>query len=509
MILSEISLVDWSKATFAITGAFWGLYIPLLMGLSILVVMMESVYINTGNLEWKKISKYWTNIFTTTYFFGLIPYLILLLLLFFDFPGNIWLTGQQLGVPLRVFAILGLGVQTFIIVVLFYGNRKSSGESNISILLLQTISTTLFAIPVLAANAFFNNPVGADLNPTNALYEIEYFKEIIFSPFAVHKYLHTISSGGVVASVFVLGIGAWNLLKKRNTVFAMRSIVISSVFGLLTSFFVALTGDTSTYQVAQHQPMKLAAMEGLYKGQTKAPLIAIGFLNDSKKPGDSLTPFKLKIEIPGMLSKLATRDRNAFVPGIEDLLYGNYRYGLEPVTKKMERGTNAIISYARYNSGKNKTDSLEMNLAFSEMKESFSEIGYGYLDKPEQSVPYIHIVFNSFHSMVLLGFYFIFLFLLFIILLLRGEAGKYKLILIISVLSIPLGYFAYEMGWVLSETGRQPWVLQEIVPVNRILQNINVTKLKYGFISIAFINSIALFIYVRRIIIMIKTGPEK
>ena len=509
MIFSYIPLVEWSKAIFAVSGAFWGLYLPLIMGLSILVIMMESFYIKTGELEWKKLTKFWTNIFTTTYFFGLIPYLILILFLFFDFPANIWLTGKQLGIPLKVFAILGMGIQTFIMVVLFYSNRKQSGESNISILILQTISTALFTIPVLAANAFFNNPVGADLNPHTAFFEIEYFKEIIFSPFAVHKYLHTFSSGSVVACLFVLGIGARYLMKKKHVTFSLRSIVISSVFGLISSLFVSLTGDTSTYQVAQHQPMKLAAMEGLYDGQERAPLIAIGFLNDDKKPGDTLEPFKFKIEIPSLLSKLATRDRNAFVPGINDLLFGNYRYGLISVEEKMEHGINAIISQAKFNSGKNKTDSLQMSLALSEMKENFHEIGYGYLNKPEDTVPYVHIVFNSFHSMVFLGFYFIFLFLLYIILALRGKAGKYKILLFLTILSIPLGYFAYEMGWVLSEAGRQPWVIQEILPVNRIMQGVELSNVKYSLITISLINVTVLFFYVKNLLKQINTGPEK
>ena len=509
MIISEISLVDWSKAQFALTGIFWGLYIPIILGLSIVVALMESIYIKTGLLEWRRISKYWTNIFTTTYFFGLIPYLFLILILFFDFPNNIWLTGKQLGSQLKIFVLLSLAVETFIIVLLFYENRKTRGESKISIILLQILSTVIFVIPALAANSFLNNPVGADLNPNNALYEIEYFKEIVFSPFAVHKYLHTISSGCVVSCLFILGIGAWYLIRKKHVRFALRSIVIASVFGLISSLFVSLTGDTSTYQVAQHQPMKLAAMEGLYKGQTKAPLIAIGFLNDDKKPGDSLDPFKFKIEIPTMLSKLATRDRNAFVPGIDDLLFGNYRYGLEPVVKKMERGTNAIISYARFNASMIKEDTIQSNIAFAEMKEGFGEIGYGYLEKPEQVVPYVHIVFNSFHSMVLLGFIFIFLFLLFIFLLLRGKTAKYKIILITAILSVPLGYFAFEMGWVLSEVGRQPWVIQDILPVNRIMQSASLNSVKISFIIIVLINLIFLFLYVKRIFSLIKTGPEK
>jgi cytochrome d ubiquinol oxidase subunit I len=410
---------------------------------------------------------------------------------------------------LAFIGIFTLVIQTLLVFLLFTNVKKSGNESHLTLTLLVAISSMLFVYPVLAANAFMNHPVGTSLDPATAHNVITGTGEVLFSPFAIHKYLHTVSSGCVVACLFVMGISARFLLKKKNTSLATKSMIISSVFGLLSSLFVSLTGDTSTYQVAQHQPMKLAAMEGLFKGQTEAPLVAFGFLNDNKKPGDSLEPFHFKIEIPSMLSKLATRDRKAFVPGIEDLFSGNYLYGIESVSEKMDRGTSTIIAQTSYLSSLKKGDSVGMNLALSELKQNYSDIGYGYLDKPEKTIPYVHIVFNSFHSMVLLGFFFIFLFVIFIIQLVRRKAGNIKLFLWIAVLSLPLGYFAFEMGWVLSETGRQPWVLHEIIPVNRIVQTVSLSSIKTSFILFSCLYAVLIFLFIRLSLKHIKAGPEK
>ena len=509
MIITDIPLVGWSQAQFAITGIAYNLFIPLTIGLSIIVAFIESIYVKTGNPEWKKLSRFWMLLLAINFFCGLLPTLILESQLFLDFPETLWNMSSFLGKPIAIFAFCTLLIEILLVFLLFFKGKKSVNESQLFLSWLVALSSMLFTFPVLATNAFMNHPVGIALDPATAQNIIISYSDILLSPFAIHKYLHTISSGCVVASLFVLGISARFLLKKKNSSLAIKSIVISSVFGLLSSLFVSLTGDTSTYQVAQYQPMKLAAMEGLYVGKTETPLVVIGFLNDKKKPGDSLEPFHFKIEIPSMLSKLATRDKKAFVPGVNDLLYGNYRYGLEPITKKMERGTNAIIAQTQLLSKIKKGDTSETQLAFTTLKENYSNIGYGYLEKPEKTVPYIHIVFNSFHSMVLLGFYFIFLFVIIIIQLLRRKTGNSKLLLWITVLSAPLGYFAFEMGWVLSEAGRQPWVLHEIIPVNRIIQTVSLSGIKTGFIVFTAIYSILIFMFIRLIFKHIKAGPEK
>ncbi len=509
MIIADIPLVDWSRAQIAITGIFYNLFIPLTIGLSIIVAFMESLYVKTGNAEWKKMSRFWMFFFMINFICGFFPCIILESEIFLDIPKTIWNIGSFLGRPMAIAALSTLMLETVLVALLYYRGRYPGRESHILLTWLVAISSTLFTIPVLAVNSFMNHPVGMDLDPVTAQNEIISYTEVLFSPFAIQKYLHTVSSGCVVACLFVTGASAWLLIKKKNTSSASKSIVVASVFGFLSSLFVSLTGDTSTYQVAQNQPMKLAAMEGLYKGRTEAPLIAIGFLNDKKKPGDSLEPFHFKIEIPSMLSKLATRDRKAFVPGIEDLLLGNYRYGQEAVTSKMERGTNAIISMAQFHANQKKGNTSEMQLSFASLKENYSYIGYGYLEKPEKTVPYVHIVFNSFHSMVLLGFYFIFLFVIFIILTLKRKTSDFKWLLWMAVLTIPLGYFAYEMGWVLSEAGRQPWILQDIIPVNRIMQNVSVSGIKTCFIVFAVLYCFLLFMFIRLSFKHIKIGPEK
>ncbi len=167
------------------------------------------------------------------------------------------------------------------------------------------------------------NPVGMHFNPDTARNEMVNFWDILLSPTAVNKFSHTVSSGYVIASLFVVGISAWYIMKNRHISFARKSIVIGAIYGLISSILIVVTGDGSAHDVAQKQPMKLAAMEGLYEGQEGAGLVAVGILNPNKEIGDNKDDYVFALKIPKLLSFLGYRNVNAFVPGINDLVLGN------------------------------------------------------------------------------------------------------------------------------------------------------------------------------------------
>jgi cytochrome d ubiquinol oxidase subunit I len=329
-------------------------------------------------------------------------------------------------------------------------------------------------------------PAGTAFNPETARNEMTSFWDVLFSPVAVNKFLHTITSGMVLASIFVIGVSAWYLVRKRETRMALRSITVASVFGLLASVSLALTGDGSAKQIAQVQPMKLAAMEGLYNGKSEAGLVAVGILNgkERREAGDV---FAVKLEMPKLLSWMAYGDPERFVAGINDFTKGNPGQGILSIPERVERGKVARQTLADYKNARSagnitQADSLKMQFkdkAF--LDEKFKYFGYGFKDDVDYYVPHVPLTFYSFHIMVILGFGFMVFFALFLFFSARGELPQRKFWLRLAPWIIPLAYIASEAGWIVAELGRQPWTIQDLLPTVAA-----VTKLETGSVMVTF-----------------------
>ena len=249
------------------------------------------------------------------------------------------------------------------------------------------IGSNLSALWILVANGWMQYPVGMAFNPTSARFEMQNFWEVLFSPVAMAKFTHTTSTSFVVGSLFVITIASYYLLKGRHIEMAKKSIIVASVFGLLSSVFAAYTGDESAFTNAHTQPMKLAAYEGLYEGSRGAGLIAMGVLTSGKKVGDGQNPFAFEISIPKGLSFLAKRDLNAFVPGIKDLVYGNEAEGIMSIADKMTKGKAAIADLTLIQKAKKDGDEQAKTAAMESFRVNQDYLGFGYLDTPEEAVP--------------------------------------------------------------------------------------------------------------------------
>ena len=509
MQLADVSLVDWSRAQFALTAIYHWLFVPLTLGLSFIMAFTESIYVKTGNEEWKKITKFWMTLFGINFAIGAATGIILEFEFGTNWSNYSWMVGDIFGAPLAIEGIMAFFLESTFIAIMFFGWSKVGKKTHLLSTWLVAIGSNLSALWILVANSWMNFPTGMIFNPDTARNEMVNFWDIALSPVAVNKFLHTITSSYVVASIFVIGVSSWYLLKKRHLSFARKSMIVGAVFGLLSALFLAFTGDGSAYQVAQKQPMKLAAMEGLYKGKSSAGLVAFGILNHNKVAGDSLESYHFKMEIPKMLSLLGFRDGEAFVPGIEDLVYGNWEQGIEPVAKRMERGTTAIVALAKYKEAKERSDSVEMKSAFMEFRQNYKDMGYGYLDKPESIIPNVPLVFYSFRVMVVLGFYFILLFILILFYAFRNTIDKKRMLLKIALFTIPLGYIASELGWIVAEVGRQPWAIQDILPVSKATSHLNTSSVQITFILFAVLFTILLIAELRILLKQIKIGPKE
>ena len=516
-----MNVVDWSRAQFAMTAIYHWLFVPLTLGLGFICAIMETLYYRTGDPFWKRTTKFWIRIFAINFAIGVATGLILE----FEFGTN-WsnyshFVGDIFGAPLAIEGIMAFFLEATFFAVMFFGWNKVSKGFHLASTWITAIGANLSALWILVANAWMQSPVGTTFNVETARQEMTSFWDVVLSPVAINKFFHTVTSAYVLSAVVVVGISAWYLLRKREEQFARRSIVVASVFGLFFSLMAAMTGDGSAVQVARTQPMKLAAMEALYDGRQEAGLVAVGALppvDRTVRTSDD-SAFAFRIEIPKMLSLMAFRDANAFVPGINDLVYGNEKYGIPSTEQRMELGREALEALEGYREARRTGDEQEqarfeklfdpddpVGKAFIEKQ--FASIGYGFLKEPTDVVPNVPTVFYSFRVMVALGGYFILLFAAILFFCYRRTLAGKRWMLYAMLWSIPLAYLASVSGWIVAEVGRQPWTIQDLLPTVASVSRINT-----GSLITAFFLFVVLFttLLIAELMIMtrqIRIGPE-
>lgn len=510
----DTSLIDWSRAQFALTAIYHWIFVPLTLGLAVVMGIMETLYYRTGDDRWKRTAQFWMKLFGINFAVGVATGLILEFEFGTNWSNYSWFVGDIFGAPLAIEGILAFFMEATFIAVMFFGWQKVSRGFHLASTWLTGLGATISAWWILVANAWMQYPVGMEFNPDTARNEMIDFWAVATSPMAVNKFFHTVLSAWVVGAVFVVGVSCWYLLRKRHQAFALRSIKVASCLGLLAALLTAATGDGSGYQVAQKQPMKLAAMEGYYQGEEGAGLVAFGLLNPAKKsPADGVDPFLMRIEIPGMLSMLAERDAEAFVPGINDLLQGGYLQKDGSIAlsaqEKMERGKLAIASFAAYRKAKAEGDETAASLAAAALEENMPYFGYGYIKQAEDLVPNVPLTFYMFRIMVMLGGYFIAFFALVIFLAFRKDLTKMPWLHWVALLTIPLGYVAGQAGWAVAECGRQPWAIQDMLPVGTAVSKLSVGSVQTTFFLFLLLFTVLLIAEVGILVKAIKKGPEE
>jgi len=442
------------------------------------------------------------------------------IILEFEFGTNwsnySWFVGDIFGTPLAIEGILAFFLESTFVAVMFFGWNKVNKKFHLVSTWLVAIGANLSALWILVANAWMQHPVGMIFNPDTARNEMVNFWAVLFNQVAVDKFLHTISSSFLLASMFVLGISAWYLIRKREEQMAKRSILIAGVFGLLSSLMVAYTGDESARTVSKVQPVKFASMEALYEGKNNAGLIAFGILKDTDKKigGKKVREFAFKIQIPGLLSVLTGGDNDSYVQGLKDHISGNEKLGIISTPEKMQRGKYARDVLTSYKRARLINDTAQIGAIKNVFKDKdfqnkyFRYFGYASIDKPEDVIPNVTVSFYSFHLMVVLGFLFIMIFSIALYLLFKGTISDNKWFLWIALLSIPLPYVASELGWLLTEIGRQPWIIQDMMTVSKAVSQISTGSVITTFILFAVLFTGLLISEVSIMLKQIKTGPK-
>jgi len=502
----EAHLVDWARAQFALTAIYHWLFVPLTLGLGFIIAFMETIYVKTGNEFWKKTTKFWMGLFAINFAIGVATGLIMEFEFGTNWANYSWFVGDIFGAPLAIEGILAFFMESTFFAVMFFGWDKVSKGFHLLSTWLVAIGSNLSALWILVANGWMQYPVGMKFNPDSVRNEMDNFWDVIFSPVAISKFLHTISSSYIVASLFVVGISAWFLLKKRDIEFAKKSMIMGATFGLLTSLFVILSGDESAHQVALKQPVKLAAMEGLYEGKEKAGIVGIGVLNPKKDLNNDEESYLFEINAPYALSFLAFHDINAFVPGLKDLVYGNKKYNIESVESKMQKGKIAIDALKNYKKAKASGDEESLLMYQALLEKNMKYFGYGHIKKPEDVVPPVALTFYSFHIMVALGTWFFILFALVLFFTMKRDILKNRTLLLSALFSIPLGYIASEAGWIVAEVGRQPWAIQDLMPVGIAVTDISSSSVQTTFFMFAGLFTLLLIAEIKIMLKQISLG---
>lgn len=519
MLSDYLSTVDWSRAQFALTAIYHWFFVPLTLGLGFIVALMETRYVRTGDAFWRRTTRFWMRLFGINFAIGVATGIILE----FEFGTN-WsnyshFVGDIFGAPLAVEGIMAFFLESTFIAVMFFGWDRVSRGFHLTATWLTAIGANLSAVWILVANAWMQAPVGCTFNLKTMRNEMTSFRDVVLSPVAVNKFVHTVTSSFVLAALFVVGVSAWYLLRRREQRMARSSIALASVFGLIFALVTAYSGDRSAAVVARVQPMKLAAMEALYEGRQGAPLTAFGVLRPEAERTSNDDAFHFRIDIPRLLSVMSFRDAEAFVPGIRDLIDGNAAYGLMPAAEKMARGRRVIDELARYRTALAEGDretaaavEAKFDPSTAEGREFldryFAYFGYGYLTAPAQLIPDVPLLFYSFRLMVGAGVFFILLLGAVWWFNRRGTLEGRRWLLWIAVWTIPLAYLASQAGWIVTEVGRQPWAIQNLMPVG-----IAASKVPSGAVSVTFFLFLALFtaLLIAEVSILarqIKIGPE-
>ena len=488
--------IFWSRLQFAVTAAYHWLFVPLTLGLALVMAIMETLYVVKKDDFWKKAAQFWIKVFAINFAVGIATGIILEFEFGTNWSNYSWFVGDMFGAPLAIEGILAFFMEATFFAVMFFGWKKVSPRFHLASTWLTGIGATISAYWILVANGWMQNPVGTTFNPDTVRSEMasaQAFWEVVTNPVAVSKFFHSVTSGWVTGGVFVVAVSGWYLLKGREKEFARKSMLIGAIVGLVGTGAVMLSGDSSGVHAAKYRPMKLAAAEGLENGGPRAPFSIV--------PG---------VEVPGMLSILATHDIDGVVPGINDILNGytdNEGNVIPSVAEKMQRGRKALDALAVYRELR-ESDPDSAAVARKVLDENVQYMGYGHLEKPEDVIPPVPIVFWAFRLMIGLDMLMALLLLLALIFAWRDKLEKKNWFFWFALCCIPLVFICGQCGWIVAEVGRQPWTIQGLLPVNVAISSLSAGAVKTTFFLFLAIFALFLVIEIRIMLGAIKKGPQ-
>jgi cytochrome d ubiquinol oxidase subunit I len=505
--MSELDAVDLSRLQFGLTAMYHFLFVPLTLGLSLILAIMESVYVMTGRPIWRDMTKFWGLLFGINFAMGVATGITME----FQFGTN-WAyyshyVGDVFGAPLAIEGLMAFFLEATFIGLFFFGWNRLSKIGHLTVTWLVALGSNLSALWILIANAWMQNPVGAAFNVDTMRMELTSFYDVIFNPVAQSKFVHTVSAGYVTGSVFVLAISAWYLLRGRYVAFAKRSMTVAASFGLASALSVVVLGDESGYTVTEHQKMKIAAMESMWESEAPpASFVLFGI------PDTEARTTHYEIRVPWALGLIATRSVDVEMPGINELV--------ERARTRIERGMIAYRALQLLRADRNDI------AARATLEAHVDDLGHALLLKryapavvdatPEQieqaaldTIPSVGPLFWSFRVMVGLGFYFIALFAFSFFLSAKRQLDRHRWYLKLVVISLPLPWIAAELGWFVAEHGRQPWAIEGVLPTFLGVSSISAGQVWFSLAGFVLFYSTLAVVDVWLMVKYARMGPER
>ena len=499
-------VVDISRLQFATVALYHFIFVPLTLGMTFLLAIMESVYVMTGKQIYKDMVKFWGKLFGINFALGVATGLTME----FQFGTN-WsyyshYVGDIFGAPLAIEGLMAFFLESTFVGIFFFGWDRLSKVSHLTVTWLMALGTNFSALWILIANGWMQNPVGAEFNIDTMRMEMTSFSEILFNPVAQVKFIHTVSGGYVAGSMFVLSISAWYLLKGRDVGFAKRSFAIAAGFGLASILSVILLGDESGYETGQLQKTKLAAIEAEWETEpAPAAFTLFGFPDQEAKETHNA------VKIPYVMGIIATRSLDEEVMGLNDIIKENevnirnsmHTYALFEKVRKKE-ATEAEIAEFQEVKG-----NLGFALHLKQYAPNVVDATEEQIKKAaEETIPHVAPVFWSFRIMVAAGFTMLGIFALAFLFTARRTVFTKRWFLWASFLSLPLPWIAIETGWVVAEYGRQPWAVGEILPTSAAVSSLTYNDILSSLIGFVVFYTILLIIEVYLMQKFARLGPS-
>jgi cytochrome d ubiquinol oxidase subunit I len=501
----DFDVVQLSRLQFGLTAMYHFLFVPLTLGLALLLGIMESVYVMSGREIWRQMTKFWGTLFGINFAMGVATGITME----FQFGTN-WAyyshyVGDVFGAPLAIEGLMAFFLEATFIGLFFFGWDRLSKVAHLAVTWLVALGSNLSALWILIANGWMQHPVGARFNPDTMRMEVSDFMSVLFNPVAQAKFVHTVSAGYVTGAVFVLAISALYLLRGRHVDLAKRSMTVAASFGLAAALSVVVLGDESGYTAGENQKMKIAAIEAMWETEpAPAPFTVFGL------PDVETGTTEYAVKVPWMLGLIATRSISKEVPGIKEL-----------VGHAEERIRTGLIAYDALQ----KVKADRANTAEKARLEQYSaDLGYALLLKrirldienateadivaaAESTIPPVSPLFWSFRIMVGLGFFFIALFIVAFYLTSRRRFTTSRVFLWVALLSLPLPWIAAELGWYVAEVGRQPWVIEGVLPTFLAVSSISASNVWVTLIGFILFYSTLAVVDVYLMVRAIKAGP--
>jgi cytochrome d ubiquinol oxidase subunit I len=503
--MTSMDVVSLSRLQFGLTALYHFLFVPLTLGLAVLLGVMESVYVMTGRTIWLQMTKFWGVLFGINFAMGVATGITMEFQFGMNWAYYSHYVGDIFGAPLAIEGLMAFFLEATFIGLFFFGWDKLTSLQHLCVTWLVALGSNLSALWILIANGWMQHPVGAKFNPDTMRMEVTSFMEVLFNPVAQAKFVHTVSAGYVTGAMFVLSVSAYYLLRGRHVEFAKRSMTVAASFGLAAALSVVVLGDESGYTDSENQKMKIAAIEAMWDTEPAPASFTLFGLPDL---ANRRTNYEVKV--PWMLGLIATRSIDKTLPGIKEL-----------VSRAQQRIRSGLVAYDALE----KLRAQPSNAAErARLDSTAADLGYALLLKkirPDianataeeiaqaawSTVPAVSPLFWSFRIMVGLGFYFIALFAVAFLLASKRQLERYRGFLWLALLSLPLPWVAAELGWIVAEVGRQPWVIEGVLPTFLAVSSISAANIWTTLIGFVVFYSTLAVVDVYLMVKTAKAGP--